>query len=207
MQPWRNGRPRPAQPVRRLQLLRSVAGEDNPLRRPIDRIERALILGLVAAFLFGAPLLAVVAARVTGAAATAEQQVQDRWLLRSATLLQSGSAGLTGMYGEWDTSWVKIQWTMPGGSISTGLTAVQENAKKGQHVQVWVTPSGQLTHPPLSSADVTDREVTAGVLVPAVFGVLLLIAGDVVRVVANRRRMAGWTREWETAGPKWTSLR
>lgn len=207
MQPWRSGRPRRAQPASRRQPLRSVAGEDNPLRRPIDRIEHFLTLGLVLAFLFGAPILAFVAARVSGAAATAELHAQDRWLSRSATLLQAGSAGLTGMYGEWDTSWVKVQWTMPDGSIRTGLIAVAENAKQGLHIPVWVTQSGQLTHPPLSSADVTDRELTAGVLAPAVFGVLLLIAGDVVRVVANRRRMAGWTRAWETAGPKWTSLR
>jgi hypothetical protein len=207
MQHWQRGRPRRARPVRWLRLLRSVAADDNPLRRRIDRMESALILGLIAAFLIGAPLLAVGAARMMGTAATAELHAQDHWRTRSATLLQSGAEGLTGMYGEWDTSWVKVQWTMPGGAIRTGLIAVQENAKKGLHVPVWVTPSGQLTHPPLTRADVIDRELTAAVLSPAVLGVLLLIAGDVVRVVANRRRMADWTKAWEAVGPKWTSLR
>jgi hypothetical protein len=207
MQHWRSGRPQGAGPVHWLRMLWGTAGDGNPLRRAIDRVEAAVMLGLVAAFLVGAPIAAVGAAQVTGAAATAELHAQRSWLQRSATLMQPGSEGLTGMYGEWDTSWVKVQWTMPGGSVRTGLVAVEENAKKGLHVPVWVTPSGQLTHPPLTRADVTDRVVTAAALAPALLGVLLLIAGDVVRVVANRRRMADWARAWEVAGPKWTSLR
>ena len=207
MQHWRNGRPRHAGPFCRLRMLWGVAGDGNPLRRAVDRVEAAVMLGLVAAFLVGAPLAGLGAAEMTRAAATAEEHAQHRWLQRSATLLEPGSEGVTGMYGEWDTSWVTVQWTMPGGSIRTGAIAVDENAKKGLHVPVWVTPSGQLTHPPLSSADVTDRVVTAAALGPAVLGVLLLIAGDIVRVVANRRRMADWARAWEVAGPKWTSLR
>lgn len=180
---------------------------DNPLCRPIDRIERTILAGLIVAFLIAAPLLAILAVHLTAAAADREQRAQARWQQLTAVLTQDGSAGLVGLDGEWDTSWVTAQWTMPDGVVRTGRVAVALAARQGEHVQVWVTQAGQLTHPPLSRADVTEREIAAGALTPAALGVLLLIAGDAVRVLANRRRMADWTRAWEAAGPRWTSLR
>jgi hypothetical protein len=207
MQHWRCEPRQRAGPGRWHRLLRNVAGDDNPMRRPIDRLESAVMLGLVAAFLIAAPLVAIFAAHQVGAAATREQAAQDKWRLTSATLEQPASAGLIALDGNWETSWVRVGWQLPGRTPGTGLIAVALNAKKGQHVTVWVTPANKLTHPPLSNADVADRVLTAAAVAPVALAVLLLIAGDVVRVVANRRRMADWTRAWEAAGPKWTSLR
>jgi len=204
---WRYDQPRRARPRPWQRLLRNVAGDGNPLRRSIDRIESAIMLGLVGAFLLAAPLVAIFAAHETGAAATREQAVQDKWQPVSATLLQPASAGLLELDGNWETSWVQVGWKLPEHAAGKGLVAVALNAAKGQHVTVWVTPAGKLTHPPLSRADVADRVLAAAALAPVGLGVLLLIAGDVVRVVANRRRLADWTRAWEAAGPKWTSLR
>jgi hypothetical protein len=212
MQHWRCDPPRGDSPQRdrpgRWQrLLRNVAADGSPLRRPIDRLESAIMLGLVAAFLIAAPLVAIFAAHEIGAAATREQTAQDTWRPVPATLMQPASAGLIQLDGNWETSWVQVGWKLPGRAPGTGLIAVALNAKKGQHVTVWVTPANKLTHPPLSSADVADRVLAAAALAPVALGVLLLIAADVVRVVANRRRMADWTRAWEAAGPKWTSRR
>jgi len=207
MQHWRCDRPRRAGPGVRPRLLRNVSADGNPLRRPIDRLESAIMLGLVAAFLIAAPLVAIFAGHEIGAAATREKTAQDTWRPVAATLKQPASAGLLELDGNWETSWVQVGWKLPGRPPGTGLIAVALNAKRGQHVMVWVTPAGKLTHRPLSSADVADRVLTAAALAPVALGVLLLIAGDVVRVVANRRRMADWTRAWEAAGPKWTSLR
>jgi hypothetical protein len=207
MQHWRCDRPPHARPSRWQRLLRNAAGDGNPLRRPIDRIESAVMLGLFAAFLIAAPLVAIFAAHEIGAAAAREQAAQDSWRSVSATLRQPASAGLLELDGNWETSWVQVGWKLPGRPPGEGLVAVALNAKKGQHVTVWVTPAGKLTHPPLSSADVADRVLAAAALAPVALAVLLLIAGDAVRVVANRRRMADWTRAWEAAGPKWTSLR
>lgn len=207
MQHWRCDRPRRAGPGRWQRLLRSVAADGNPLRRPVDRLESAVLLGLVAVFVVAAPLAAVFAAQQTGAAATREQAAQDSWRQVPATLRQPASAGLLSLDGDWETSWVLAGWKLPGRAAETGLVAVALNARKGQHVRVWVTADGQLTHPPLSSAEVTDRVVTAATLAPVGLAALLLIAGCAVRVLANRRRMADWTRAWEAAGPRWTSLR
>jgi hypothetical protein len=207
MQHWRCDRQRRAGPGLRQRLVRNVSADGNPLRRPVDRLESAIMLGLVVAFLIAAPLVAIFAGHEIGVAATREKTEQDTWRPVVATLKQPASAGLLELDGNWETSWVQVGWKLPGRPPGTGLIAVALNAKRGQHVRVWVTPAGKLTHPPLSSADVADRVLTAAALAPVALGVLLLIAGDVVRVVANRRRMADWTRAWEAAGPKWTSLR
>jgi hypothetical protein len=72
---------------------------------------------------------------------------------------------------------------------------------------VWVTPAGQLMHPRLTRAQVLEWEATGAFLAPLGLAALLAVAGGIVRVLANRRRMAGWTRAWAATGPRWSSLR
>jgi hypothetical protein len=187
-------------------LVRIVVGNDNPLRRRVDRIQSAVVAGLVVAFLVAAPLLSIVAVHVTGAAAVREQQAEANWLSRTAVLQESAAAGLVADDGAFD-SWVTASWKMPGGAERSGLVAVDLNARKGQRVTVWVTPAGQLTHPKLTRAQVLEWEATAAIVTPIGLAVLLVVAGGVVRVAANRRRMAGWTQAWAAVGPRWSSLR
>jgi hypothetical protein len=188
-------------------IRRSVAGDDNPLRRYVDRLESAVALSLVAAFLVAAPLLAIFAVQTAGTAGAREMAAQSSWRQRPAVLTQSAGAGLIGLDGEWDTSWVTAGWKAPDGVPRHGLVAVELNAKDGQTVLVWVTHTGQLTAPPLTHGAVIERHVIAGIAGPAALAALLSITAWAVRVVANRRRMAGWTKAWESVGPRWTSLR
>jgi hypothetical protein len=124
-----------------------------------------------------------------------------------AVLTQSAEAGVVGLDGEWDTSWVTAKWTAPDGARCRGVVAVDLNARAGQAVLVWVTPAGQLSPAKLTGTAVADREVMAATAVCIGLGVLLSITACVVRVLANRRRMAGWTKAWEAIGPRWSSLR
>jgi hypothetical protein len=195
------------QRVGRIRVGRIIAGDENPLRRHVDRIESAITVGLVVAFLIAAPLLSFFAVRAVGAAGARERQVQRGWTRVQAVLNESAEAGLIGLDGEWDTSWVTAHWTMPTGVQQTGYIAVALNARADQRMTVWVTPAGQLTHPPLTRAEVGQREVMAAIATPAGVAVLLLVAAGAVRVLANRRRVAGWTREWDATGPRWSSLR
>ncbi len=188
-------------------LCRMLAGDDNPLRRPVDKLESAVITGLIIAFLISAPLLAIFAAGVVGVAGTREMRAEQQWKPVTAVLKQSAAQGAIGMDGDWDTAWVKAQWTMPGGAQKTGQLAVALNARAGQRVAVWVTPAGQLRHEPLTKAEVAERTVIAAVACPAGLAVLLTIAIGVTRVMAYRRRMGCWAREWEATGPRWSSLR
>jgi hypothetical protein len=188
-------------------LGRMLVGDDNPLRRAVDKFECAVMTCLIVAFFIAAPLLAVFAAGVVGAAGTREMQAEASWKPVPAVLTQGAAAGAIGLDGDWNTAWVKAQWTAPDGAHKAGLVAVALNARAGQRVTVWVKPAGQLTHQPLTRDDVTERTVMAAVGAPAGLALLLTIAVGVTRVMANRRRMACWAREWKATGPRWSSLR
>jgi hypothetical protein len=188
-------------------LTRIIAGEDNPLQRHVDRIESAIVAGLVIAFLVAAPLLSIVAVRMAGAAAVREQQAESGWRPVTAVLQQSAATGQIAENGDFDTAWVAARWTAPDGALRHGLVAVELNAHRGQRMTVWVTTAGQLTHPRLTRAQAVQWEATWAMLVPIGLAGLLVVAGGVVRVLANRRRIAGWTRGWAATGPRWSSLR
>ena len=188
-------------------LCRIVAGDNNPLRRHVDKLESALIVSFIIAFLVAAPLLAIFGVRIAAAGAAREMRAETSWKPVQAVLTQSAGAGLIGLDGQWDTSWVRARWTAPDGTSHRGLIAVALNARAGQPLQVWVTHAGQLTQPRLTRGAVVEREIVAAAAGPAALAALLSITACAVRVVANRRRMAGWTKAWEAIGPRWSSLR
>jgi hypothetical protein len=188
-------------------LRRMLAGDNNSLRRHVDKLESAVVVSLVIAFAVAAPLLAITAVRDVGAASTRQLQAESNWKQVPAVLAQSAGAGLIGLDGEWDASWVMAKWTAPDGAHRSGLVAVDLNARAGQRVLVWVTPAGQLSPAKLTPRAVTDREVIAAMAVCVGLAALLSITACVVRVLANRRRMADWTNAWEAVGPRWSSLR
>lgn len=67
---------------------------------------------------------------------------------------------------------------------------------------VWLTQGGQPTHAPLSAADVHARVLCAiGLAIIGWFAVLQ-VAAVLVRVMVDRRRMAGWQREWAAFGSR-----
>jgi len=188
-------------------IRRIVIGDDNPMRRYVDRLESIVAASLVIAFVVVAPLLTVVSVRAVASATQREQNAESTWRQVRATLTQSASAGLIGLDGQWDASWVTARWTAPDGAAFSGLLPVELNAKAGQRVMVWVTHTGDLTHAPLTSAEVIDREAVVAVSVPAGLALLFWTASRVVRALANRRRMISWTKAWEAVGPRWSSLR
>jgi hypothetical protein len=188
-------------------LRRIAVGDDNPLRRYVDKLESAVVVSLVVAFLVAAPLLAISAVGYVGAAGARQMHAEANWKQVPAVLTQSAAAGLIGLDGEFDTSWVTAKWTAPDGIHRSGLIAVDLNARPGQHVMVWVTQTGQLSPARLTAAGIADREVSAAIVVPVGLAVLLSITAFVVRVLGNRRRMAAWTKAWEAIGPRWSSLR
>jgi hypothetical protein len=188
-------------------LGRMLAGDDSPLRRGVDKLQSAVITSLIVAFLIAAPLLAIFAADAAGAAGTRERNAERQWQQVTATLEQNAAQGTVGADGDWETAWVKAQWTMRGGARKTGLVAVALNARAGQNMTFYVTPAGQLTREPLTRAEVAERMAVAAIACPVALAVVLTIAIGVTRVLANRRRMACWAREWEATGPRWSSLR
>jgi FtsH-binding integral membrane protein len=191
----------------RLHRIGGIVGANgNPLCRQVDKVEKAILIGLIAAFLVVAPLVSVLAARQAGATAGREMRAEQGWKEVPAVLTQNADAGIIGLDGEWDTAWVQARWIAPDGARGSGFVAVALNARAGQRVPVWVTASARLTRAPVTAADVTEREVVAALVAAAALAGLLSVTAVTSRVLANRRRMAGWTRAWEAAGRRWSAL-
>jgi predicted PurR-regulated permease PerM len=186
-------------------LASQLGWDRNPLRRRVDRAEAAVMTALLAVFLIGAPVLMIVAARVTDSAGTRQQHAERAWREVPATLLQTAANQADPSYG-WGGVWVSARWRAPDGQRRTGLVAVGPAAVAGQHVPVWVDAAGRLTSSPLSSYDVWGNVVLAAVTVPIVLAVALSVVVGCVRIVLNRRRLAGWDRAWCAVGPRWTRL-
>jgi hypothetical protein len=185
---------------------RTPGCERNPLRRRVDDVETAIMTGLVVLFLVAAPLLGILTGRLADAAGIREQRAEQAWHPVQAVLEQSAAAGMIGQ-GDWGAAWVDARWSVPEGKPRTGVIAVPLTAKAGQRVTVWVTGTGQLTHPPLSRGEVLDGMANAILVTVAGLGGLLALVAAITRSAINRRRMAGWARAWEITGPRWTSRR
>jgi hypothetical protein len=163
--------------------------------------------GIVVLFLLAAPLVSIWTGHLADAAGLREQRAERSWHPVQAVLEQSAAAGLASQNGAWGAAWVDARWDAPGSKPHTGIVAVGLTAKAGQRVTIWVTGSGQITHPPLSHDDVLDGIANAVLATVAGLGVVLGLGAAVMRAAVSRRRMAAWTRDWEIIGPRWTSLR
>lgn len=188
-------------------LARMIAGDDNPLRRHVDKLESAVITSVVVAFLLVGPLLCIYVGVLAHASSVREQRTENGWTQQQAVLEQSAAAGMIDQNGEWDTSWVQARWPSPSGGTRTGIIAVPLNARAGQRTPVWVTATGQLTHAPLTSADIGERTMLAVSGAAVGFAALLVAVALTLHVMTNRLRMAAWARDWEATGPRWSSLR
>ncbi|HUZ22676.1 MAG TPA: hypothetical protein VMV07_02815 [Streptosporangiaceae bacterium] len=190
-------------------IMRRLAGQlgwdRNPLRRRIDRVETVVVTALLAIFLVGAPVLMIVAARVTDSAGVRQQHAERTWRQVPATLLQTPANQADPSYG-WDGAWVRARWSAPDGQQRTGFVAVDPAAVAGHRVQVWVDGAGRITSPPLRTYDIWGDVLLAVVTVPVVLGIALSIIAGCVRAVLNRRRLAGWDRAWYAVEPRWTRL-
>lgn len=193
--------------LRHLMAIRTRGCARNPLRRRIDDVETAIMTGLVVLFLVVGPLLCIVTGRLADAAGLREQRAEQAWRPVKAVLEQSAAQGLAGQDAAWGAAWVQARWRAPNGRDKSGPIAVGLTAKAGQKVTIWVTDSGQVTHPPLSHGEVLDGIANAAMATAAGVAALFGIVAAVIRAAINRRRMADWTRDWDVVGPRWTSLR
>jgi hypothetical protein len=186
--------------------LRALWPDRNPLRRRWDRAEGAIVAGLLAAFLLGAPLTAHAAgqwARTTGFRALHSEKASSRRV--PAVLLKN--AGVAAVVGEeLVLPQALVRWTAPDGTRRTGEVSVPAGMLAGEVTPVWITASGQLTNPPLRQRQVAGQASVAAVLAVFALGLALLGVGRVARLVLDRRRLAAWDADWKATGPRWTSI-
>ena len=199
--------PRPGTAARWLARLSwTLQSRGNPLRRPVDRKEARLIVGLLVIFLLASPLVAVLGARLSYAASFRDMHAQRSWREVTATLVENAadSSATTG------DAWAPVaeaRWTAPDGRARHGILAVDGSARAGQHITIWVDGAGQPTVSPMPKIGAVLSAVTVGLAMPGFLALLLILAGCVVRLALNRRRLADWETEWNMVEPRWRSPR
>ena len=191
--------------AKRMRRSRMLGWDGNPLRRRIDRVEAAVVAGLIAAFLISAPVLGAAAGHWSDSAGMREQRAEMAWRLVPATV--HGSAQRQIPSGPAGTVWMMARWTAPDGPARGGWISVTPGDAAGGRVRVWVTPSGSLTWPPLRHSQVQAHIALAEWLTALVLGLLLCLAVGVERVLLARRRLADWDKAWREIEPQWTGQR
>jgi hypothetical protein len=177
--------------------VRGLWPDHNPLRRRLDRIEAAVVSGLVVAFLAGAPLAALIAQPMARHAASSAARAEQPWRQVPAVLLDTA--------GQSADATVRATWTAPDGTRHRGTIIAPPGARAGSRVTVWVDASGQLTHrPPLQASQVRGQAALAAVLAPTALGIFLLCVGLLVHSELGRRRLAAWDADWRATGPQWS---
>ena len=182
--------------------VRRLWPDRNPLRRAADRMEAAIVAGLLAALVVGAPLAALAVGKWSYAVGSrVEHAQQSAWHQVPATLLTKAPyPGYTGYEAQ-----VPARWTAPDGTRLSGGIPAPEGAKAGSTLLVWVDASGQLTGAPLRHDQVTGQAALAALLAALGVGMLVLCAGLVAHCRLERRRLAAWDSDWRVTEPRWTS--
>ena len=173
-----------------------------PLRRLVDRAETLAMAALVVAFLVAGPLLAIFVGRAADAATLRVQRAQlaSEQQVRAVLLQDAGQA----VDGYLDVAFPQARWTAPDGQTRTGPVGSALNAKAGQSVWIWVSRTGVQEQQPLSEADVREQIMFTIFVAITALSIILGAGALTVRVLADRRRMAGWQRDWEASGPLWS---
>jgi len=192
-------------------LIWRIAGwlgmDGNPLRRRMDRIESAVRVALVLAFLVGGPLLAVSAGRLIDASGLRQVTSERAWRQENAVVTRSVSTG-HGPYGAMTQIWAPGRWRLASGKIRTGFVPTMVGTQVGAVVSVWLDQAGRVTgRPPLTTGLVLLRVVITEICSLAAAGLGLLLVAVWVRWLLNRRRLALWAIEWAMVGPRWTTRR
>jgi hypothetical protein len=185
-------------------LMRWLAGR-NTLRRPVDRIEGAVLVASAAAF-----LVAMAVASVLGVHTYQAQRAASAGLRPVvAVLSQPGplSYGSMAQLGK-----AEARWRDPGGSEQSGVLTTATapgilGAAAGARVPVWLDRSGQPVVSPGGQIGMIVNALAPGTVVTGGAGITLLVCYGLCRLVLDRRRLAAWESAWSLTGPRWTTRR
>ncbi len=177
----------------------------NPLRRASDRVETIVVTALLALFLVGAPVAALVAGGWAHSAAQRAERIQQASRQEvSATLLLIPASRASD--GPAVVSWAgALHWVAPDGrAVTTSLAVPIEMLGRERTLPVWSTVQGQLAPPPMNGLQVTALTGLSAVVAAVAATLTLLLSAVGARLVLNRRRMAAWDADWRVTAPRWT---
>ncbi|MFD6066922.1 MULTISPECIES: Rv1733c family protein [Amycolatopsis] len=171
----------------------------NPLIRWSDRLEAALVIGVVLLTLLAIPFAAAVGSeayaegRKRAAEEAANRQETTAVLLADAPPVRVRLDGVP-----LDEKVEAIaRWAAPGGLIREGVVTVDAGSATGNEVRIWLDASGHPVEAPATDADALSRGI--GVGAGLWLGWLALVTGVflVCRAALARGRAAEWAREWQ----------
>ncbi|MFJ3306701.1 hypothetical protein ACIPSA_26975 [Streptomyces sp. NPDC086549] len=172
----------------------------NPLRRHDDIVEARIVLTVWLIILVGGAVAGLVTAHAAGESFA--QQRAERHSVR-AVLVTGVPRIVKETWGTGDRVRATVRWTAPDGTARTGRTLVEAGKKAGTEVVVWQDDKGRLTLSPTGPTEATVESALLGLLAAGALAGLSAGAGAVARSRLDRRRLAGWGREWELIGPQW----
>ena len=183
--------------------VRRLWPDRNPLRRPADRAEFAVVALLLVAFLAGVPLTAVATVRWAAASGLRTERAQAGWHQVSAVLLHDAPAPAGSL--SFPVPWPQVlaRWASPAGP-RTGMLDVRPGTRAGSTVEVWIDRSGRLTGAPVEAADLARRVLVAALAAPVALLVMLLVLWAYAGIFLDWRRMAAWDSDWAVTEPQWT---
>jgi hypothetical protein len=193
-----------ARPRRTSRLVRWLAGR-NTLRRPVDRIEGAVLVALTAAF-----LAAVALASVLGAHTYQSQRAASAGLRPVVAVLSQAGPLFYGSLGQLGQA--EARWRDPGGSEQSGLLTTATapgitGAAVGARIPVWLDRSGQPVAPPGGQVAMIVNALAASAKVAGGAALTLLVCYVLCRLMLDRRRLAAWESAWSLTGPRWSTRR
>jgi hypothetical protein len=183
--------------------VRWLAGR-NALRRPVDRIEGAILVVLSAAL-----LVAVAVAAVLGTHTYQSQRAASASLRPAvAVLIQAGPLyGSPARIGQAEARWPDWGGSTRSGVLTTASTPGIMGAAAGARIPVWLDRSGQPAAPPGGQVAMIVNALAVGAAAAGGAGVALLICYVLCRLALDRRRLAAWESAWSLTGPRWTTRR
>jgi len=184
-------------------LARWLTGR-NALRRPVDRVEGAVLVALSAAFLAAVAIACLFGTHIYHGQRAATAGLRPA----SAVLLQDGPAG--GSLGRVEQT--EARWFLPGGGERSGVVTTETapdivGAAAGDRISLWLNRSGQPAAPPADQTLIIIYALTAGAAVAAVAGLTLALVYALCRHALDRRRLGAWESAWNRTGPSWTTRR
>lgn len=185
-------------------LTRRLWPDRNPLRRTVDRVEAAIVAGLLAVFLAGVPLAAWVAARHTAVASARAERAGANLRQVPAVLLRQAPPSTQPLARESMMSLVPARWTAPDGTPRAGEVYAPGGAAAGTTVMVWTDQAGTLEGAPPQPLAAAVKEALAALTAAVLVGLVVAAGGYLARRALDRRRLDAWDVEWARTGPQWT---
>ncbi len=187
-------------------LWRRIHPGRNPLARIWDRIEAAVLIGVVSAALFGVPLSAAAGSEAyANMMARSVEQTSDRHET-TAFLIEDAPPARFQVDGTptTETAQVRVRWTLPDGTFREGIAEADLGDESGDAVSVWLDDAEELVQAPVTPVDAASTGIGIGVGVWLFSATLLAAFYLLVRHFLDRARRSAWDREWERFGQDWT---